>query len=241
MRIDTDECTGCGQCIPYCPVGAITLVGEISEIEFGECTECGNCLRMADCPVDAIIQQELEWPRTVRSIFSDPLTIVEESGISGRGTEEMKTNEVTGRFKSGSVGVALEFGRPILGARFYDIEKVAQELSDLDIEYERENPTTSLMSDPNKGMFKQDVLQEKVLSAILEFSLKMEKLPQLFDILKKVSKEIDTVFSLDVATRVNPDGRVPTAPFIEGSDLWIAPNGKTNVGLGRPRYQEDGS
>jgi len=64
-------------------------------------------------------------------------------------------------------------------------------------------------------------------------------LPELFEILKKVSKEIDTVFSLDVATRVNPDGTIPTAPFIEGSGLWIALNGKTNVGLGRPRYQED--
>ena len=129
MHIDSDKCTGCEQCIPYCPVGAITLVEEVSEIDFDECTECGNCLRLAECPVDAIFQQELEWPRTVRSIFSDPLTIVEESGISGRGTEEMKTNEVTGRFKFGSVGVALEFGRPILGARFFDIEKVAQALS----------------------------------------------------------------------------------------------------------------
>ena len=239
MRIDSDECTGCGQCIPYCPVGAITLVEDVSEIDFNECTECGNCLRLADCPVDAIFQQELEWPRTIRSIFSDPLTIVEESGISGRGTEEMKTNEVTGRFKAGFVGVALEFGRPVLGARFYDIEKVAQAVSTLGIEHEKENPTTSLMSDPSTGKFKEDILQEKVLSAILEFKLELEKLPELFEILKQASKEIDTVFSLDVATRVNPDGTIPTAAFIETAGLWVAPNGKTNVGLGRPRYQGD--
>ena len=239
MFIDSDECTGCGQCIPYCPVGAITLVEDVSEIDFNECTECGNCLRLADCPVDAIFQQELEWPRTIRSIFSDPLTIVEESGISGRGTEEMKTNEVTGRFKAGFVGVALEFGRPVLGARFYDIEKVAQAVSTLGIEYEKENPTTSLMSDPSTGKFKDDILQEKVLSAILEFKLELEKLPELFQILEKVSKKIDMVFSLDVATRVNPDGTIPTSPFIETAGLWVAPNGKTNVGLGRPRYQED--
>ena len=239
MHIDSDECTGCGQCIPYCPVGAITMVEEVSEIDFDECTECGNCLRLADCPVDTIFQQELEWPRTVRSIFSDPLTIVEESDISGRGTEEMKTNEVTGRFEFGFVGVAIEFGRPILGARFYDIEKVAQAVSTLGIEHERENPTTSLISDPSTGTFKEDILQEKVLSAILEFKLELEKLPELFEILKKVSKEIDTVFSLDIATRVNPDGSIPTAPFIETAGLWVAPNGKTNVGLGRPRYQED--
>ena len=239
MRIDSDECSGCGQCIPYCPVGAISMDDDVSEIDFEECTECGNCLRMADCPVDAIWQQELVWPRTIRSIFSDPLTIAEESGISGRGTEEMKTNEVTGRFQFGFVGIAIEFGRPILGARFYDIEKVAQAVSVLGVAYEKMNPTTSLMSDPGQGKFKDDVLPEKVLSAILEFKLDLKKLPELFEILKKVSKKIETVFSLDIATRVNPDGSIPTAPFIETAGLWIAKNGKTNVGLGRPRYQED--
>ena len=239
MRIDSEECSGCGQCIPYCPVGAISMDDDVSEIDFDECTECGNCLRMADCPVDAIRQQELDWPRTIRSIFSDPLTIAKESGISGRGTEEMKTNEVTGRFQFGFAGIAIEFGRPILGARFYDIEKVARAVSTLGVEYEKENPTTSLMSDPGIGKFKDDVLSEKVLSAILEFKLDLKKLPELFEILKKVSKQIETVFSLDIATRVNPDGSIPTAPYIETGGLWIAQNGKTNVGLGRPKYQED--
>ncbi len=151
----------------------------------------------------------------------------------------MKTNEVTGRFQFGFVGVAIEFGRPILGARFYDIEKVARAVSALGVEYEKKNPTTSLMSDPGSGKFKDDVLPEKVLSAILEFKLDLKKLPELFEVLKKVSEKIETVFSLDIVTRVNPDGSIPTAPYIEAAGLWIAQNGKTNVGLGRPRYQED--
>ncbi|MBW1698168.1 MAG: 4Fe-4S binding protein [Deltaproteobacteria bacterium] len=239
MKIDQELCIGCGQCLPYCPVDAISLEDDLAEIDFEECAECGNCLRMASCPVDAIYQQELVWPRTVRSILSDPLTIAEESGISGRGTEEMKTNEVTGRFKLGSVGIGIEVGRPITGARFYDVEKVAQAVAKLGVEFEKINPTTSLMSDPSTGKFKDDILNEKVLSAILEFPIKLEKLPELFDVLKKVSDEIDCVFSLDVATRIAPDGSVPTDPFIKASGLWLAPNGKTNVGLGRPRYKED--
>ena len=111
MQIDQELCTGCGQCVPYCPVNAIRLEDDVSVIDFDECAECGCCLRMADCPVDAIYQQELTWPRTVRSILSDPLTVAEESGISGRGTEEMKTNECTGRFKLGMVGIGIEVGR----------------------------------------------------------------------------------------------------------------------------------
>jgi len=240
MIIDKDLCIGCAQCQPYCPVGAISLEGDLAEIDFEECAECGNCLRMADCPVDAIYQQELEWPRAVRSILSDPLTVAVESGIPGRGTEEMKTNEVTGRFKLGMVGVAIELGRPITGARFYDVEKVAQAVASLGgVEFEKINPTTSLMSDPETGKFKDDVLNEKVLSAILEFAVRPDQISQLFENLKKVSGEIDAVFSLDIATRLNSDESVPTAPYIDASGLWMAANGKTNIGLGRPLYQED--
>ena len=116
MLIDSDLCIGCGRCSDYCPVDAISVdrKNKTAEINLDECVECGNCLRQAKCPKDALYQQELTWPRSVRSVLSDPLTITEESGIAGRGTEEMKTNDVTGRFKRGFVGVAIEMGRPIL-------------------------------------------------------------------------------------------------------------------------------
>jgi NAD-dependent dihydropyrimidine dehydrogenase PreA subunit len=238
VQIDPDLCIGCGQCLPYCPVNAITLEEDISQIDLDECAECGNCLRNAHCPVDAIYQQDLAWPRIVRSILSDVLTIAVESGISGRGTEEMKTNEVTGRFKFGFAGIAIEVGRPVLGARLYDVEKIAQAVASLNVEFEKNNPVTSMMSDPKTGKFKNELINEKVLSAIIEFVVKLEQLPELFRILEKVAAKIETVFSLDVATRICSDGRVPTAPYIQGAGLWIAPNGKTNVGLGRPLYQE---
>lgn len=239
MKINQDLCIGCGQCVPYCPVDAIAMRDETAEIDFDECVECGNCLRIADCPVDAIYQQELVWPRSVRSLLSDPLTIAEESGISGRGTEEMKTNEVTGRFKRGYAGIGLEIGRPVLGTRFHDVEKVAQAVARMNVQFEKINPTTSLMSDAQTGKFREDILNEKVLSAIIEFGMKQEQLPELFNILEEVAQEIDTVFSVDIACRVNPDWSVPTGSYIEAAGLWVAPNGKVNVGLGRPRFQED--
>jgi hypothetical protein len=235
MQIDHELCVGCGQCIPYCPVGAISLIEDgFCEVDLEECVECGNCLRCAECPSEAIYQQELIYPRTVRSLMSDVLTIAEESKISGRGTEEMKTNEVTGRFRPGEAGVAIEVGRPVLGTRMMDVEKIARAVATLNVGFEPQNPVTSMMSDPSTGKFKNELLNEKVLSAIIEFRVHLEQLPELFEILKSVSSQIETVFSLDLATKIAPDGTVPTDEYVRQAGLAVAPNGKTNVGLGRP-------
>lgn len=239
MKIDADLCIGCGQCVAYCPVGAIELNEDVAEIDFDECVECSNCLRCAGCPVDAIYQQPMEYPRTVRSLMSDVLTIAEESKISGRGTEEMKTNEVTGRFKYGEAGIGIEVGRPITGTRLKDVETIAMAVAKLGVEFEKINPTTSMMSDQKTGKFKEELLDEKVLSAIIEFSVKLGMLPDLFDCLKEVSTKINSVFSLDLATRIAPDGTVPTDKYVQQAGLWIAKNGKTNVGLGRPLFKEE--
>jgi ferredoxin len=236
MEIDESTCIGCGKCIPYCPVGAIAEDDGVSRIDLDECVECGNCLRSAHCPTAAIYQQELVYPRTVRSLMSDVLTIAEESQISGRGTEEMKTNEVTGRFQLGEAGVAIEVGRPCLGTRLCDVEKIAQAVAALGVTFEKQNPVTSMMADTSTGKFKDDLLNERVLSAIIEFSVKLGQLPELFEILRDVSEKIDTVFSLDLATKIAADGSVPTDPYVQQAGLWIAPNGKTNVGLGRPLF-----
>lgn len=238
MLIDSEKCTDCGQCELYCPVGAILTSGQHTEIDLDECVECSNCLRNAGCPMEAIYQQKLEWPRVVRSALSDVFTILPESGISGRGTEEMKTNELTGRFKHGWAGIAIEVGRPVLGTRFYDVEKIAMAVARLGVEFEKCNPITTLMSDPITGKFRDDILNEKVYSAIIEFSAPLGQLDRVFETLEDVSHKIDTVFCLCVASRVAPDGLIPTHPFMRQRGIWFALNGKTNVGLGRPLFQE---
>ena len=44
--------------------------------------------------------------------------------------------------------------------------------------------------------------------------------------------------SLDLATKIAPDGSVPTDHYVKQAALWVAPNGKTNVALGRPLATE---
>ena len=109
-------------------------------IDEDECVECSVCLRSGCCPTDALYQPELVWPRIVRKNFSDPLKIHPETRIPGRGTEEMKTNEVTGRFPRGKFGMAFELGRPGVGTRFHDVQKVAMALAALGIGLRGEQP-----------------------------------------------------------------------------------------------------
>jgi NAD-dependent dihydropyrimidine dehydrogenase PreA subunit len=247
MRIDPEKCIGCGKCRSYCTMwgGVMRLERHpgnparvISVIEEDECVECSVCLRSGCCPTDALFQPPLAWPRIVRKNFSDPLKIHPETRIPGRGTEEMKTNEVTGRFKWGMYGMAFELGRPGVGARFYDVERVAKGLASLKVEFEENNPVTKLMVDRKRGLINPEVLGEKVLSAIVEFIIPAEKLPRILEVLDRVSAEIHTVFSGDIITRVGPDASIPSVKSLQEMKRFISINGKSNLGLGKPRARE---
>lgn len=237
--INKEACIDCGICVSRCPVAAIKDTPDGIQIELDECVECGVCKRLRVCPTEAIYQQPLVWPRTIRSLMSDELVIAEETGISGRGTEEMKTNDVTGRFKHGWAGIAIELGRPGIGARMYEMEKVAMAVAKEGVEFEKQNPITSMMSDPKTGKFKEELLQERVLSGVIEMLISLERVPAIINRLKEVEKELDTVFSLGIISKVAPDGSFPHVKVIQDLGLWMSENGKNNVGLGRPLAKED--
>jgi hypothetical protein len=214
-------------------MGAISM-DDVAVIDQEECVDCGVCLRSGVCPSDCFIEEAAPWPRSLRATFSNPLTVHKETRIAGRGTEEMKTNEVTGRFKRGWAGLGVEFGRPGIGTRFRDVDKVAQALAKAGVEFEPMNPVTRLMVDQSTGKINDEVLNEKVLSAIIECRFPLEKAPAVLGALKEAAKEIDTVFSVDFINRVEPDDSVPAERIL--TEIGIPPsiNGKNNVGLGRP-------
>jgi len=243
MLIDKEKCIGCEECHPYCPVGAIVMVewesGNVSQIDQAECVECGACFKRSDiCPVDAIYMPKLEWPRSLREPFSNPDVKHPSTTGQGRGTEEMKTNEVTGRYTYGMAGVAIEMGRPGVGTSLRDLQTVAMAIACLGVEFEPNNPVAELMADKQTGVFRKDVLNEKVLSAILEFKVQNEKLAEILDAINEVAARIDTVFSLDLISRVHPDGSMPALEIAKAAGFTPRPNTKTNVGLGRPLIKE---
>jgi len=268
MEINESKCVGCGNCHAVCPMGAISLnPNGISVVDQDECVECSTCYRvlrdegyaaslvgavrgflsafrlqyMAQvdvCPTGALEPPELEYPRSLRADFSDHTVVHKGTGVGGRGTEEIKTNDVTGRLGRGEAGIVVELGRPGTGAHFRDVETVAMALAPLGAEFEPFNPVTQLMEDVKTGKMKQEVLDEKVLSAIIEAKTRLERIPEYLNALQAVQKEIDTVFSVGVASRCLPDGSVPHQRWVEEAGYTLSPNGKTNLGLGRPLFQE---
>jgi hypothetical protein len=150
----------------------------------------------------------------------------------GRGTAEMKTNDVTGRFKKGEVGFAIEMGRPGISTSFADVEKVVKALIGW-VEFEPLNPVTYLL-DLENGNFKDPkVTGERALSAIIECKTTEDKGIEVLNLLKKVSEEIDTVFTLSVINKCYGYA-IPFLEMMKNSGYIPRINGKTNIGLGRP-------
>jgi NAD-dependent dihydropyrimidine dehydrogenase PreA subunit len=233
MKILDERCVGCGACLVFCPMRAIEIQKDKAVIETERCVECGVCYRASKCPVNAFYQDELTWPRSIRRVLSDPLTEFKATGVTGRGTEEMKTNDVTERFKWGEVGFAIDVGRPNTGTTLIEIEKITKALAQLGVDFERDNPITYLMTDAKIGTIKEDVRNELVMSGIIEFKIPTKKMLRVLDIIKQVSKEINTVFTIGVIARINDNGSIPIIDELIEAGWEVRPNGKTNLGLGR--------
>lgn len=234
MRIDQDLCIGCNICVACCPVDAISMRNKKAEIDLMMCVECGVCARVQVCPTDAFVPETLSWPRSFAQFLSDPTITKKETGVPGRGTEEVKTNDVTGRVRRGELGLCIEPGRPGVGASMRDVQKIITVLAAVGVRFEANNPLTFLMVNKKTGQLKDEVLDQHVLSCIIECIVPTDKLLEIIDALKKVEQEINTVFSLGIMTRVEPDGTIPVMQTLKQVGVQAYPNGKVNLGLGKP-------
>ncbi len=227
-----------------------------------ECVECGTCFRGMSqehlnptvvrtvrkiarlvrfrfepepdvCPTAAFVMNELAMPRLVRQVFSDPVVEHKSTGIKGRGTEEVKTNDVNPRVGIGEVGYTIEFGRPGVGVRFRDIQEMTMALARLGIEFEAKNPISHLMTDKTTGAIRKDILGEKILSGIVEIKTRLDQVEEVLTTVEDVNRRIDTVTAVGISTRCDTEGEESRlATVLEGFG-YGAERAKTNLGLGR--------
>jgi ferredoxin len=262
MRIDRNKCVGCANCVPVCPMDAICIGSDgYAAIDEEACVECHTCYRGLSvenlppwpvrylrrilaavhlrfqpepdiCPTGALDPNPLSWPRIVRSAFSDPQVTHESTKMGGRGTAEVKTNDVTNRIKEGEAGFVVELGRPGIGVYFREVDRLTRKLAEQGMVFETENPVTCLMHNPENGSIREDVLEEKVLSCIIETKTRHDKVPDILGVIKAIAPSLDTVISLGVSTRCDENGDDPLREVLQGMgfDAWRA---KTNLGMGR--------
>ena len=233
-----------------------------STINQDECVECGTCYRGMSqeklnptivrairgiaktlrlrfepepdvCPTSAFVMNDLEMPRLVRRVFSDPVVEHKSTGIKGRGTEEVKTNDVNPRVAVGEVGYTIEFGRPGVGVRFRHIQEMTRELAKLGVAFEKKNPVTHLMKDVSTGDLREDILDEKILSAIVEIKTTVAETSGVLDVIDRVNRRIDTVTALGISTRCDEDGEDRLLGPLLDELGYSYHRAKTNMGLGR--------
>ena len=185
------------------------------------------------CPTSALEMNELEMPRLIRQIFSDPVIEHTTTGIKGRGTEEVKTNDVNPRVNMGEVGYTIEFGRPGVGVRFSDIQVMTRALAEKEVYFEENNPVTHLMIDTKTGDLQHDILDEKILSAIVEIKTTINEVEEVLHLVEEINVKIDTVTAVGISTRCDEDGEENIlAPHLEKLGYSFS-RAKTNMGLGR--------
>jgi len=232
--VNEDECVECNTCYRSCESEGLnpTLVRTLRKLF--SLLKLRHDAPIDVCPTGALSPPDLEWPRSLRRAFSDPTVAHDSTGMAGRGTEEIKTNDITSRIGKGEAGVVIDLGRPGTGVFFADIEKMTKALAPLAITFEPENPITALMADMQKGALLEDILKEKVLSAIIELKVSLKELPKVLRVVETVARNLNTVISVGVSSRCGDDGSIPHEHVVLGKGFALSLNGKTNLGLGRP-------
>jgi hypothetical protein len=213
---------------------------EVAVVDEKVCVECWVCYRNQVCPNDCFEPTPLKSPGDVfKHILSDPTVTSEGTGVPGRGTEEAKTNDVTGRFPGDSYGICIDMGRPGVGTYMRDVEKVAMAVAGAGVRFAspKETPLSGLMTDIRTGKIRDEYLPVHVLSVIIEGTCKREKLGHVLEALLKGEKEIDTVFSLGIVSMSVGDGDEPLLKTLQQYGLKKPTRGKVNTGLGKPLYK----
>jgi hypothetical protein len=112
------------------------------------------------------------------------------------------------------------------------VQHITKSLADAGVEFEEKNPVTSLMADTEQGLLNPEILNEKVMSVIIEFNTAEADIVETLELLRKVSKEIPSIMAIGLSVRCDEHGQTDIEEVLR--DLNFEFNrAKTNIGIGR--------
>jgi NAD-dependent dihydropyrimidine dehydrogenase PreA subunit len=70
VAVDAETCTGCGDCLDRCQVGALDLSDEVVQADKDRCVGCGNCVTV--CPTESLsmVRRKDEKPPVIGDRFA---------------------------------------------------------------------------------------------------------------------------------------------------------------------------
>jgi len=111
-------------------------------------------------------------------------------------------------------------------------------LTSLGVQFEDSNALYFLLQDPESGRIKKELVEEKVLSIIVEFTIHDVQLERIVTALREVLQTVNTVVSWGLVTRFEDDGTLPVTGRLENLGFTVRPNAKVNMGMGRPLIED---
>ncbi len=106
---------------------------------------------------------------------------------------------MTGKFKRGEYGLLMEFGRPCVGTRFREMEKVTLAMRARGLPILEDNPVLRPAGGGYVGRFKPDMSTKKWLSAILETRFQEDELEEILGVILPVLDHVKTVVSVGLS------------------------------------------
>jgi hypothetical protein len=101
------------------------------------------------------------------------------------------------------------------------------------VAFEKKNPITSLMTDTSTGTLREDILNEKVMSAIVEIKVTVDRAEEIIRLVWDLEKRIKTVIAIGVGVRCDDTGEDNlVAPILERLGYRLE-RAKTNTGMAR--------